>query len=68
MLFQKIQDAQALVVAGGQPHGDAMIVNVAFTLFLTTDLFPDDCRMRQARAVLDKTWTLFKVDFATAHH
>jgi hypothetical protein len=29
MLFQKIQDAQAFAVAGGQPYGAAMIVNVA---------------------------------------
>jgi hypothetical protein len=28
-LFQKIQDARAFAVAGGQPYGAAMIVNVA---------------------------------------
>jgi hypothetical protein len=28
-LFQKIQDARAFAVAGGQPYGDTMIINVA---------------------------------------
>jgi hypothetical protein len=31
-LFQKIQYAQAFADAGGQPYGDGMIVNVAYTL------------------------------------
>jgi hypothetical protein len=35
-LFQKIQDARAFVVAGGQPYGAAMIVNVAYTLIFNT--------------------------------
>jgi hypothetical protein len=47
-LFQQIQDARVFVVAGEQPYGDAMIVNVAFTLVFNTGLFPDDCRAWQA--------------------
>jgi hypothetical protein len=43
-LFQKIQDARAFVVAGGQPYGAAMFVNVAYTLVFNTGLFPDACR------------------------
>jgi hypothetical protein len=43
-LFQKIQDARAFPVAGGQPYGAAMIVNVAYTLVFNTVLFPDACR------------------------
>jgi hypothetical protein len=35
-LFQQIQDARAFAVAGGQPYGAAMIVNVAYTLVLNT--------------------------------
>jgi hypothetical protein len=31
-LLQKIQDARAFAVAGGQQYGNAMIVNVAYTL------------------------------------
>jgi hypothetical protein len=42
--FQKIQDARAFAVAGGQPYGAAMIVNVAYTLVFNTGLFPDACR------------------------
>jgi hypothetical protein len=40
-LFQQIQDARAFAVAGGQPYGAAMIVNVAYTLVFNTGLFPD---------------------------
>jgi hypothetical protein len=66
-LFQQIQDAQAFTVAGGQPYGAAMIVNVAYTLVFNTGLFPDACRAWQSRAIAAKTWAQFKIDFATAH-
>jgi hypothetical protein len=66
-LFQQIPDAGALAIAGGQPYGNAMIVNVAYTLVFNTGLFPDACRAWQSRAIADKTWSQFKIDFATAH-
>jgi hypothetical protein len=65
--FQKIQDARAFAVAGGQPYGAAMIVNVAYTLVFNTGLFPDACRAWQSRAISGKTWAQFKIDFAIAH-
>jgi 6-pyruvoyl-tetrahydropterin synthase len=43
-LFQQIQNARAFAVAGGQPYGAAIIVNVAYTLIFNTGLFPDACR------------------------
>jgi hypothetical protein len=55
------------VVAGVQPYGAAMIVNVAYKLVLNTGLFPDACRAWQSRAIAGKTWAQFKLDFATAH-
>jgi hypothetical protein len=67
ILFQKIQDARAFAVAGGQPYGAAMLVNVAYTLVFNTGLFPDACRAWQLRAIATKTWAQFKIDFATAH-
>jgi hypothetical protein len=54
MLFQKIQDARAFAIAGGQPYGAAMIVNVAYTLIFNTVLFPDACRAWQSRAIAGK--------------
>jgi hypothetical protein len=66
-LFQKIQDARAFAVAGGQPYGAAMIVNVAYTLVFDTGLFTDACRAWQPRAIAWKTWAQFKLNFATAH-
>jgi hypothetical protein len=66
-LFQQIQDARAFAVAGGQPYGAAMIVNVAYTLVFNTWLFPDACCAWQSRAIAGKTWAQFKIDFATAH-
>jgi hypothetical protein len=35
-LFQQIQDTRAFAVAGGQPYGAAMIVNIAYTLVFNT--------------------------------
>jgi hypothetical protein len=66
-LFLQIQDTRAFTVAGGQPYGAAMIVNVAYTLVFNTRLFPDACRAWQSRATAAKTWAQFKIDFATAH-
>jgi hypothetical protein len=66
-LFQKVQDDRAFAVAGGQPYGAAMIVNVAYTLVSITGLFPDACRAWQSRAIAGKTWAQFKIYFATAY-
>jgi hypothetical protein len=66
-LFQQIQDARAFAVAGGQPYGAAMIINVAYTLVFNTGLYPDACRAWQSRALAAKTWAQFKIDFSTAH-
>jgi hypothetical protein len=66
-LFQQNQDARAFAVAGGQPYGAAMIVNVAYTLVFNTGLFPDACRAWQSRAIAAKTWAQFKINVATAH-
>jgi hypothetical protein len=66
-LCQKIHEARAFAVAGGQPYGATMIVNVAYTLVFNTRLFPDACRAWQSRAIAEKTWSQFKLDFATAH-
>jgi hypothetical protein len=35
-IFQKVQDSRAFVVAGGQPYGATMIVNVTYTLVFNT--------------------------------
>jgi hypothetical protein len=66
-LFQHIQDARAFVVARGQPYGDAMIVNVAYTLVFNTGLFPDACRAWQVCPAAQQTWINFKVHFSAAH-
>jgi uncharacterized protein YukE len=66
-LFQQVQDARAFAVAGGQPYGATMIVNVANTLVSNTGLFPDTRRAWKSRAIAGKTLEQFKIDFATAH-
>jgi hypothetical protein len=67
MIFQQIQDARSFAVVGGQPYGNAIIINVAYTLVFNTGLFPDACRAWQSRAIAGKTWAQFKIDFATSH-
>jgi hypothetical protein len=53
-LFQQVQDARAFAVAGGQPYGSPMIINVAYTLVFNTGVFPDACRAWQSRAIAEK--------------
>jgi hypothetical protein len=65
--YQQIQDARAFAVTGGQPYGDAIIINVVFTLVLNTGLFTVDFHAWQVRPVAQKTWISFKVHFSTAH-
>jgi hypothetical protein len=67
MLFQQIQDARAFAFAGGQPYGNAMIINVLYTLIFNMGLFPDACRAWQSRDFAGKMWAQFKIDFATGH-
>jgi hypothetical protein len=67
-LFQQIQDARAFTVAGGEPYGAAIFVNVVYTLVFNTALFPNACHAWQSRAIAAKTWAQFKIDFATTHH
>jgi hypothetical protein len=64
-LFQQIQDARAFAVAGRQPYGAAMIVNVTYTLVFNTGFFPDVCHVWQSRALSAKAWAQFNIDFAT---
>jgi hypothetical protein len=62
-IFQKIQDDWAFAVACGQPYGNVMIINVAFTLVFNTGLFPDACRAWKAISIADNTWMHLKLDF-----
>jgi hypothetical protein len=66
-LFQQIQDARAFAGASGQPYRDVIIVDVDLNLVSSTGLFLDACRVWQARAISDKTWMQFKIDFTAAH-
>jgi hypothetical protein len=66
-LFQKIQDARAFAIADCQPYGDAMIVDVAYTIVFNTGVFRDACQTWQVPPAAQKTWTNFKIHFAAAH-
>jgi hypothetical protein len=66
-LFQKIKDAQAFSITGGQTYGDAMVVNVAYILVFKTVLFSYACQTWQVCPAAQKTWTNFKIHFAAAH-
>jgi hypothetical protein len=67
-LFQQSQDARGFALAGGHPNGDAMIVNISFSIVFDTGLLPDDWHAAsQIRPAALNTWTNFKVDFLQAH-
>jgi hypothetical protein len=53
--------------AGSSPYTAAQVATNAYSIILTTGLFPEACRDWRPRAAADKTWAMFKADFAEAH-
>jgi hypothetical protein len=53
-LFHQIHDARAFAVAGGQPYGAAMIVNVAYRLVFNTGYFPMPVARDNRERLLEK--------------
>jgi hypothetical protein len=66
-LSQQIQDARSFSVAGGQPYGNVMIINFAYTLIFNTGLFTDVCRAWKPRVVSEKTWSQSKINLSTSY-
>ena len=52
---------------GDTPYTPAQVVAIAFQIFFQTGLFNDDLKLWRRQPADNKTWTHFKVFFATAH-
>ena len=67
ILFSQIEDTMDFADAGGTPYSANQIVTNAYQLVFNTGLLPEACRDWRKKPADQKTWAIFKVDFADAH-
>lgn len=67
VLFNQIETAVEFAAAGGAPYNNTMVVQIAYQKVFETGLFVDACPDWRWKAVVDKTWNNFKIDFTAAH-
>jgi hypothetical protein len=66
-LFKQIQDCGDYMEAGGITIGEAQKLSTAYTKVYATGIFHIACRRWNEKDALTKTWSNFKVHFATAY-
>ena len=66
-LTYQIENAVEYAAAGQTPYTSEQVVIVAYQLVFQTGLFLDDCKIWRRKDPADKTWTVFKIFFATSH-
>ena len=66
-LTDQIENAVEYTAAGQTPYTHEQVVAVAYQLVFQTGLFLDDCKIWRRKDPADKTWTAFKIFFATSH-
>jgi hypothetical protein len=66
-LFKQIQDCVDYAEAGGITIGESQKLSTAYTKVFATGIFHSACRRWNEKDALTKTWSNFKVHFATAY-
>jgi hypothetical protein len=66
-LFKQIQDYVDYAEGGGITIGEAQKLSAAYTKVFATGIFHSACRRWNEKDALTKTWSNFKVHFATAY-
>ena len=66
-LTDQIENAAKYTAAGQTPHTPNKVVNIAYQLMFQTGLFLNNCKIWCHKDPADKTWTAFKIFFATSH-
>jgi hypothetical protein len=67
-LFKQIQDCLDYAKAGGITIGEAQKLSTWYTKVFATGIFHSACRRWNEKDALTKTWSNFKLHFATAYH
>jgi len=62
-LFDQIEHAQDLAEAAGAPYADSRLLNAAYNLVFTTNVFNEICREWRRLQADDVTWAKFKIIF-----
>ena len=66
-LTDQIENAVEYAAACQTPYTSEQVVAVAYQLVSQTGLFLKDCKIWRRKDPADKTWTAFKIFFATSH-
>ena len=66
-LTDQIKNAVEYAAASQTPYTPKQVVAVAYQLVFQTGLFRGDCKIWRRKGPADKTWTAFKILFATSH-
>ena len=66
-LTDRVENAVEYAAAGQTMYTPKQVVAIAYQLVFQTGLFLGDCKIWRRKDPADKTWTAFKVLFATSH-
>ena len=66
-LFKQIEDAGAFAAAAGAPFSDRQIIDNAYLLILSTQVYKDECKEWIRKPINEQTWANFKLDFNQAY-
>ena len=66
-LTDQIENSVKYAAADQNLYTIEQVVAVAYQLVFQTGLFLDDCKIWRHKDPADKTWTAFKIFFATSH-
>ena len=67
-LTDQIENAVEYAAAGQTLYTPDQVVAVDYQLVFQTVLFLNDCKIWRHKYPADRTWTAFKIFFATSHH
>ena len=68
VLFTQIEYGMQYAAAGNAAYSAQQIIIIAYALIFASDAYPEACREWRKKTEVDKTWTNFKEDFASAYH
>jgi hypothetical protein len=66
-LCDQVEDGISLAEAAEAACTPDQIIAIAFNLIFSTGMFPEACREWRRCPNIEKTWTNFKIDFASDH-
>ena len=66
-LIDQVEGAVDYTMAGNTSYTPLQAAGIAYQLIFQTGMFTDNCKQWKRRDPANKTWTKFKIFFATDH-